>query len=241
MARQLVRLSEVRAPEVTEDRYSSAQIQGAEEASVTSEDYLQFVLSQIRLLQGTSSWKDLPPANVTTVVDMVQATQAQLDEIATLATQVAALQKALDNLASEQEVVALQGLVRSLTAQLALQTTNTQASLSALNATLTAQQSQISQLVTPQGLQNALRQSTLFDQPLSGLQNRSNRVFTTSRIFVQATIRVFLNGQRLYPGALNDYTVAESQTGAGYNQIVLTSVQIAPRLTDLLTADFIPA
>jgi hypothetical protein len=241
MPRQLVRLAEVRAPEATVDSYSSAQIQGAEDASVTSEDYLQFVLSQIRLLQGTQSWKDLPSANVSTVVEMVQATQAQLDEIGTLATQVAALQNAIDTLAPEQDIASLKAIVSNLTTQLAAQAVNTQSTFAALNATLSAQQAQITQLVTPQGLENALRASTLFDQPLYGVQDQSNRVFHAPQQFVQETIRVFLNGQRLYPGALNDYTVAESSTGAGYNQIILTSAQIAPRFTDLLTADFIPA
>jgi hypothetical protein len=241
MPRQLVRLAEVRAPEFTADSYSSAQIQSAEDASVTSEDYLQFVLSQIRLLQGTQSWKDLPSANVSTVVEMVQATQAQLDEIGTLATQVAALQNAIDTLAPEQDIVSLKAIVSNLTTQLAAQAVNTQSTFAALNATLSAQQAQIAQLVTPQGLENALRASTLFDQPLYGVQDRSNRMFHTQQQFVQETIRVFLNGQRLYPGALNDYTVAQSVIGGGYNQIILTSAQIAPRFTDLLTADFIPA
>jgi hypothetical protein len=234
MARQLVRLNEVRSPIYTADTYTSAQVQAAEATSRTAEDYLQYVLSQIRLLQGTASWKTLPASNVTQIGTAVGALQMQAGRIGAVASQVADLAQSLQAL---QATAATQQQLASAAADLAQLTAQVQS----LVSTTAQLASQVQNAVSAQGLQNAIRQAQVFDQPLQGLRNRYNRSFTTPANFVLGTIRVLLNGQRLYPGAANDYTVGRAALATGYNQVTLSNNQAAPGVGDLLTADYIPA
>ena len=67
----------------------------------------------------------------------------------------------------------------------------------------------------------------VFNDPVVGLTNGTNTVFTTTRNF--SSISVYLNGVKQFPGAGNDYTV----TGA--NQITFTN---APDAGSVITADF---
>jgi hypothetical protein len=66
MARQLIRLDEVRKPDVVDDKQTPQQVA---QAAITTETFEQFqnaVLSQLRLLIGQSNWYDLPPqGNIT--------------------------------------------------------------------------------------------------------------------------------------------------------------------------------
>lgn len=79
------------------------------------------------------------------------------------------------------------------------------------------------------------------DQPLIGIQNGINQVFTTPIKFVHnATLKetIFFNGMRLRNGGGSDYTVSESVLGAGYDTVTLA---LAPTPVDWLTADLYPA
>lgn len=77
-------------------------------------------------------------------------------------------------------------------------------------------------------------------QPLAGLQDGFNTVFTTAVKFQHtATIKeiVFLNGVRLQEGIGNDYIVSESVPGTGFDTITFVA---APFVGDYLTIDFVP-
>ncbi len=78
------------------------------------------------------------------------------------------------------------------------------------------------------------------DQPLVGVLNGINLVFTTSVPFKNtATEReaFYLNGLRLRRGAGNDYTISESIPSAGYDTITM---EYAPQADDTLTIDYYP-
>lgn len=61
--------------------------------------------------------------------------------------------------------------------------------------------------------------------PIDGV----NKVFTTAKKFLETSIRVHLNGQRLRVGATIDYVVSESGgSGSGFDTITLA---LAPRPT----------
>lgn len=80
--------------------------------------------------------------------------------------------------------------------------------------------------------------------PLLGAVNGVNSTFTTPEPFLRLslygeTISVLYNGQRLYEGALADYTLAESGgVGSGFDTVLLS---FAPRIGDLLVADYVVA
>jgi hypothetical protein len=252
MPRQLVRLSAVRTPQVTDDSYSSAQIQNAEADSLTTQDYIQYILSQIRLIQGTQSWKQPPVTSLVTVAATVEQVQQDMAQVASLAAQVTALTQQIQG--DEADAVT-QAQIAILNAQIATTASQMQAqsqaaaaqmqavsqNLAALQITQAQQATAIAAMVTPTGLQNAIATAQLFDQRLTGVQNKVNRIFQTPSHFVQGSLRVCLNGQRLYPGALNDYVAGESSVGLGFNQITLTAAQAAPGSHDLLTADYLRA
>lgn len=245
MVRQYVRLAAVRTPDVATDNFTAAQIQNAETSSLTTQDYIQYILSQIRLIQGTESWKEPPAVTLTGVaatMDQLQQTMAQVASLAAQVNQLSQQEQADEqNFVTQPQIASIQAQLNSTTIALQNQTQALSATLSTLQATQASQAAQIANMVTPQGLQNALATATLFDQPLSGPRNHLNRVFVAPNVFVLSTLRVFLNGQRLLPGASSDYVAAESAQGLGYNQIVLTSFQAPPGGRDVLTADYIPA
>jgi len=74
---------------------------------------------------------------------------------------------------------------------------------------------------------------------LIGSYDGVNLTFMTPDKFVQTTkirIKVYLNGQRLNVGAMNDYTIVESGgPGTGYDTIV---VAVAPKSYENLIADY---
>jgi hypothetical protein len=74
---------------------------------------------------------------------------------------------------------------------------------------------------------------------LLGPYDGTNIAFTTPEPFVQnanMNIRVYLNGQRLHLGALNDYVAAESGgPGTGFDTIL---VSVPPRSYEKLIADY---
>jgi len=74
---------------------------------------------------------------------------------------------------------------------------------------------------------------------LLGIKDGVNVMFTTPEPFVQnpnLNIKVYLNGQRLWNGAGNDYTVSESGgPGTGYDTVVLA---VPPKGFENLIADY---
>lgn len=242
----------MRTPQVTDDSYTSAQIQDAEANSLTTQDYIQYILSQIRLIQGTQSWKQPPVTSLVTVAATVDQVQKDMAQVASLAAQVTALTQQIQG---DEAGAVTQAQIASLATQLTYTSSQVQAqsqaaaaqmaavtqSLGALQATQAQQAAAIAAMVTPTGLQNAIATAQLFDQRLAGVQNKVNRIFQTPSHFIQGSLRVCLNGQRLYPGALNDYVAGESSVGLGFNQITLTAIQAAPGFHDLLTADYLRA
>ena len=78
------------------------------------------------------------------------------------------------------------------------------------------------------------------DQPLTGLINGVNLVFTTSIPFIHTLQRkelFYINGVRMNDGVGNDYVVSESVPLAGYDTLTLA---YAPLVGDTLTLDFYP-
>lgn len=78
------------------------------------------------------------------------------------------------------------------------------------------------------------------DQPLLGIIDGINTVFTTTTIFKHTLLFkeiFYINGQRQRVGAANDYTVSESTPLAGLDTITVT---YSPRVGDVLTIDYYP-
>lgn len=74
---------------------------------------------------------------------------------------------------------------------------------------------------------------------LLGIKDGVNVTFMTPEPFVQNSnlnIKVYLNGQRLWGGAGNDYTVSESGgPGTGYDTVILA---VPPKNFENLIADY---
>jgi hypothetical protein len=74
---------------------------------------------------------------------------------------------------------------------------------------------------------------------LLGSINGVNQTFTTPEDFLNNTthtLSLFYNGQRLFPGAGNDFLLSESGGfGTGWDTVQTT---FAPRAGDRLTADY---
>lgn len=62
--RQLLRLFESRKSESFDDQKTPAQIQLAESAAQTHQDFLEYMLSQIRQIIGTEKWHDPVPISI---------------------------------------------------------------------------------------------------------------------------------------------------------------------------------
>jgi hypothetical protein len=78
----------------------------------------------------------------------------------------------------------------------------------------------------------------LIDQPLTGVQNGINKVFTTSLKFSHSATQkemVYFNGIRQKEGVGCDYIASESIPLAGYDTLTFDA---APRANDVLTIDF---
>lgn len=83
---------------------------------------------------------------------------------------------------------------------------------------------------------NALR----VDQPINGVQNGINTVFTSTVKWRRTSLLreiFYVNGVRQKEGATNDYVASESVPTTGYDTITMA---YAPRSDDVLTLDFFP-
>lgn len=69
--RQLVRLYESRKSESFDDQKTPDQIAASESLALTHQDFLEYVLSQIRQILGTDNWHDPVPVNL---LDLFQNT-----------------------------------------------------------------------------------------------------------------------------------------------------------------------
>lgn len=82
------------------------------------------------------------------------------------------------------------------------------------------------------------------DEQLVGLINGTNKVYTlpnSEKAIVAdpgVKIKVYYNGQRLHEGLANDYTTSESG-GAGTGFDTVTLIHVAPKLGDIVTADYL--
>ena len=84
---------------------------------------------------------------------------------------------------------------------------------------------------------NAISDSvkTDIDTGIVGVQDGTNKQFTTPDIFLERSIHIYRSGQRLK--RINDFTVLESGgVGTGFDTFVL---EIAPRTRDNLVVDYI--
>jgi len=78
------------------------------------------------------------------------------------------------------------------------------------------------------------------DQPLNGVINGVNTVYTSTQKFQHTAQRkeiFYINGVRMKQGVGNDYVVTESTPFAGYDTLTVT---YAPLVGDALTLDFYP-
>lgn len=66
--RQLLRLFETRQSESFDDQKTPAEIQTSETVSQNHQEFLEYVLSQIRQMLGTANWHDAVPVNLASVV-----------------------------------------------------------------------------------------------------------------------------------------------------------------------------
>jgi hypothetical protein len=71
-----------------------------------------------------------------------------------------------------------------------------------------------------------------YDSSITGLRNSSNTIYTTSQSFKTGTLKVYMNGLLLSPGAGNDYVVINSNT---------FQFNYPPDSGDLLIAEYIKA
>lgn len=63
MPRQYVRAPEIRKPDTFNDQHSASEIANAESSSVNSEDFINFIISQIKRVihgDGSGEWHDDP-------------------------------------------------------------------------------------------------------------------------------------------------------------------------------------
>lgn len=73
----------------------------------------------------------------------------------------------------------------------------------------------------------------------SGPINGSNKVFTTAAKFLEESMRVYLNGQRLVAGISKDYVVSESGgSGTGFDTITLAIAPISGAKPDVIIVDY---
>lgn len=71
--RQLLRLFESRRSESFDDQKTPAEIQTSEAVSQNHQEFLDYVLSQIRQILGTDNWHDAVPTNLENVVSTFDA------------------------------------------------------------------------------------------------------------------------------------------------------------------------
>lgn len=72
--RQLLRLFETRRSESFDDQKTPAEIQASESASDNHQEFLEYVLSQIRQILGTDNWHDPVPESITSIVNSIGET-----------------------------------------------------------------------------------------------------------------------------------------------------------------------
>jgi len=73
----------------------------------------------------------------------------------------------------------------------------------------------------------------------AGPINGVNKVFTTAAKFLEDSLRVYLNGQRLTVGALKDYVVSESGgSGTGFDTMTLATAPISGAKPDVIIVDY---
>jgi len=77
-----------------------------------------------------------------------------------------------------------------------------------------------------------------FGIPLIGDIDGAKVIFYVPDVFVEASMRVHYNGQKLHVGDTEDYVVSESVVGSGYDTIIFN---FAPRINDRITANYIVA
>lgn len=76
--RQLLRLFESRRSESFDDQKTPAEIAASETASDNHQEFLEFVLSQIRQILGTDNWHDAVPVNLAEILtDINDSTNAK--------------------------------------------------------------------------------------------------------------------------------------------------------------------
>lgn len=74
----------------------------------------------------------------------------------------------------------------------------------------------------------------------TGVIDGANMDFVTPSYFVEGSIAVYYNGQRLRKGASNDYVVSESGgIGTGFDTINLTFAPRSSPKVDVITADYL--
>lgn len=86
--RQTVRLNEVRAPDAPQDGLTPAQVLGTDQAALTLDVHYDGVLTQLRNILGTPTWRDAPGLNLAdAALGQAQVQAAQAAQAATLAQQ----------------------------------------------------------------------------------------------------------------------------------------------------------
>jgi hypothetical protein len=73
----------------------------------------------------------------------------------------------------------------------------------------------------------------------AGDKDGLNTSYTTPDFFVDGTLRLYINGQRLLQGGSDDFTTSESGgVGTGFDTV---TIAYPPRLKDNLLADYVAA
>jgi len=76
--RQLLRLFESRRSEAFDDQKTPTEIQSAESVSENHQEFLEFVLSQIRQVLGTENWYDPVSTNLASIVSTFESSNTFL-------------------------------------------------------------------------------------------------------------------------------------------------------------------
>lgn len=117
--RQTVRLNEVRAPSSPNDSLSQEAIRGIDGSAVTLDEHYFAVLSQIKNLLGTATWKEPPAASVAGLsVAQQKAAQNVAAQVATIAAHDQALAdqaKSINQLSNQiTDLLGLKGQVTGI-------------------------------------------------------------------------------------------------------------------------------
>lgn len=207
--RQTVRLSEVREPEAPNDQLAPDAVLAVDATAQHLAAHYDGVLSQLRAILGATTWRE-PPTSSLGDLSVAQALSARTQ--AAQAANLASMGQALNTAVA---------LVQQLSQR--------------LDAVVAAESGGLTQT----SLVQALTQAQAIGEPMGGVRDGQNLIFTTRRAFAPASLEVRLNGQALRVGSGADYVVDTAPSALSSSTIRLLHPSAAPHAFDVLTASYL--